>query len=38
VAALTKLEYYKDLELPHNIDVIAAAKVTWEQTVLVCGE
>jgi hypothetical protein len=26
VAALTKLEYYKDLELPHNIDVMHTKK------------
>ena len=26
VAALTKLEYYKDLNLPHNIDVMHTEK------------
>ena len=30
VAALTKLEYYKDLELPHNIDVMHTEKNVGE--------
>ena len=30
VAALTKLEYYKDLELPHNIDMMHTEKNVGE--------
>jgi hypothetical protein len=30
MAALMKLEYYKDLELPHNIDVMHTEKNVGE--------
>jgi hypothetical protein len=35
-AALTKLEYYKDLELPHNIDVMHTVKNVAESVFHTC--
>jgi hypothetical protein len=35
-AALTKLEYYKDLELPHNIDVMHTVKNVAESLFHTC--
>ncbi|KAK1678262.1 hypothetical protein QYE76_039110 [Lolium multiflorum] len=35
-AALTKLEYYKDLELPHNIDVMHTVKNVTESLFHTC--